>query len=225
MLRFKHLIFFGPTGTREMARANLRHAALQLVHQSADHLSRHLRRRLFPIDLSDAAIGNRRLPQQRRMVRAHGLSLRPRNFSAGAADRSLPDVWRHPLRRASPTCCARGSSRSSTPSRRVCSSCFSPSCSRSSAAGRAISPGCNSSARRAASLQRTSNLPAGADFAAEPAAPQVIGAKRARIGIHLLGSIFSCSKKKAGAIPPTPAGTSGTSRSTEIFGGASRCKP
>ena len=42
---------------------------------------------------------------------------------------------------------------------------------------------------------------------------------------HLLGAIFELLKKKAGAIPPIPGGMNGTFRFTEIFGGASRCKP
>ena len=80
-----------------MARTNLWNAAFQLVHQSPDHLSRNLWRRLFPVDLSDAAIGNRQLRQQCRVVRPDGFSLRTGNLSAGAAHCSLSDVGRHAL--------------------------------------------------------------------------------------------------------------------------------
>ena len=90
---------FRPNGHREVARADLWHAALQLVHQRADRLSWRLRRRIFPVDLSDAAIGGRRLFEQRGVVRDDGVSLRARHLSARGADRSLPDVWRHLARR------------------------------------------------------------------------------------------------------------------------------
>ena len=174
--------FLRPNRHGEMARPDLRHAALQLVHQPADHLPRRLRRRAFPIDLSDAAIGSRGLSQQRRMVRAHRLPFRAGNLSAGTAHRALPDVWRHLLRRA--LLHAARADRAEVRHRRAraCSSCSSPSCSRSSAAGRAISPGSISSAPRAPSSART-NICRPARSSPAACAAAFTGAKRAKTAI------------------------------------------
>jgi len=91
--------FLRPHRHGEMARPDLRHAAFQLVHQPADHLSRDFRRRIFPVDLSHTAIGCRGLPQQHRMVRAHRFPFRAGNIFAGPADHALPDVRRNSVRR------------------------------------------------------------------------------------------------------------------------------
>ena len=157
MLRFKHLIFFGPTGTAKWRGQIYGTPRFSWFINPADHLPRHFRRRIFPIDLSHAAIGSRCVLEQHRMVRADGFSFRARIFFAGAAHRSLPDVWRHTCASPFPTCCARGSNRASTPSRRVYSSCSSLSRSHSFGDGRAISHGCISNARRAESSARMKN--------------------------------------------------------------------
>ena len=100
LLRFKHLIFFGPTGTAKWRGQIYGTPRFSWFIEPADYLPRDFWRRIFPIDLSHAAIGSRRLPQQHRMVRAHDFSFRARNFFAGLAHRALSDVWRHALRRA-----------------------------------------------------------------------------------------------------------------------------
>ena len=63
MLRFKHLIFFGPTGTGEMEGPDLWRAALYLAAEPAGHLPRRLRAGSFPVDLSDAAERDRGVSQ------------------------------------------------------------------------------------------------------------------------------------------------------------------
>src|SRR6266404_2731789 len=78
-----------------MARSNLRCATIQLVHRSPRHLSWRFRRRIFPIDVCDTAIGSGRLSEQHRVVRADAFPFWPWNFSADAAHRALSDVWRH----------------------------------------------------------------------------------------------------------------------------------
>src|SRR3954465_2537225 len=83
-----------------MAGTDLRHSTLQLVSKSAHRLPRRLWRWLFPIDVSDAAVGNRSLPEQHRMVLAFRVSLWPRHFPAWPAHCSVSDVWGDAVRRA-----------------------------------------------------------------------------------------------------------------------------
>src|ERR1043166_1474535 len=91
---FQTFDFLWTNGDGEVARTNLRRAALQLVHQSPGDLSRHLWRRIFSIDVCDAAIGGGGIPQQYRMVCSDLVLIRARSFSARVADCSVFNAGR-----------------------------------------------------------------------------------------------------------------------------------
>src|SRR5213075_1381413 len=93
------LDFFRSNGHGKVARTNLRHAAFQLVHQPADYLPWHFRRRIFSIDLPRPSIRSSGVSQQYRMVRAHDFPFWRRGVCSTPADRSLFNVGRHTLRR------------------------------------------------------------------------------------------------------------------------------
>ena len=208
-----------------MAGPDLRRAALQLVHQSPDHLSRRFRRRIFPVDLPDAAIGNR----EPISAASNGLCSRFSCFGLGIF---LPALRIVPYLMFGGTLCvalsymvrARIEPKFDTVAARllVMFLAFVQPLVRGWSR---ISPGCISNGRRAASSRRTRKcLRARRDRG--NLRGRVFWSEEGGERHHLLEvDLRSCWRKKAGATRPTPAGRNGTFRSTATFGGASSCRP
>src|SRR6266849_5083275 len=89
---------FRPHWDGEVARANLRDAAVQLVHCATNYLPRNFWGGIFSVDLSHTAIGSGGVFEQHRVVCAHRFSFWFGNFFTGIAHRSLFDVWWHFVR-------------------------------------------------------------------------------------------------------------------------------
>ena len=224
MLRFKHLIFFGPTGTAKWRGQIYGSPRFSWFINQPDHLSRDFRRRFFPIDLSIAAIGNRQLCEQRRVVRAHPFSLRARNLSADAADRAVSDAWRHALRRA--FLYAAGADRAEIRHR---AGALARHGARLCPAARArLEPLFHLAAIQAHAARGPWDARENAvtaQRAAAVCAGAITGAKRESSEMRFSNRSSNCSRKRAGAIRPIPAGRNGISRSTAISSGASSSKP
>jgi O-antigen biosynthesis protein len=93
LLRFKHLVFFGPTGTAKWK--GQIYGAVHMAHQPANYLSRNLWRGTLPVHLPHASIRRRGLSEQYRMGGADALCFLSLDSPARFAHRALSHVWRH----------------------------------------------------------------------------------------------------------------------------------
>ena len=195
MLRFKHLIFFGPTGTAKWRGQIYGAPRFSWFINRADHLSRRFRRRIFPIDLSHAAIGSGRVLEQHRMVCADDFPFWARDSFCRPAHRSLPDVWRHALRRD-----FLHAARADRTEVRYHPGALARHVSRLRAttrwgAGRAISHGCISNARRAVSFAAHEEMPAWRQRPRE-ARRRVYWSEEGKDRHQLLSSIFRAGRRR-----------------------------
>ena len=224
LLRFKHLIFFGPTGTAKW-RGQI---------YGTTRFSWFVNRPIIYHGIFGEGFFQSIYPAPQSEVAAYlssiewfaldDLSFWPGNFSAWAAHCSVPDARWHLLRGAFVHGCGRGSNQNSTRCTRACSLWSSRLCNLSCADSPGISPGCVSNAHRQTSSGSTNICPNAC--AREVASAGVyFGASRGGTAIISWAKCFGCWRKKAGAIPPTAAGTTGIFKFTAISGGASHFKP
>ena len=158
------------------------------------------------------------------MVCPHDLSVWPGNFSAWAAHSSVLDAGRHFLRSAfvhgtgaDRTKIRHGTRASAGDNPGVCAT-----------ARARIFPIFHLAAFQTHTGKRHSEARTFARKRAltrQPESPRILERGGEGTAIISWAKYFGCSRKKAGAIPPTAAGTTGTFKFTAISGGASRFKP
>ena len=190
MLRFKHLIFFGPTGTakwRGQIYGTPRFSWFinrPIIYHGI--FGEGFFQSIYPTPQSEIAAYLSSIEWFALTIFLFGLGI----LLAGAAHRALPHVWRHALRRAflhaaradrtevrhHPGASARHVPRLRAAARPRMVALFHLAAFQTHAARR--------------HPRRTKNLPAGTELRGKSARRQFTGAKRRRTGINLLTSIF-----------------------------------